>query len=218
MLCAAFISVVLVSIFFFHVWNQEGGRVRLDQLHLFLDAYKAIGVAFLVAFLGVVVPHLLPEARDQFERFKDSRIAYSRAKTSVIYLPERLASLAFSESVAAVHDSHEKLHLAETYASELQRHLAWHPHPDTWVDRNYWELFAMRRVLDLNVDNWPTLTPGQRLKGLQNALKVVEDSFGAANELWFKLPRPERERQIEKSLDTKVLPVGTREGEKGNTA
>ena len=140
--------------------------LTLDIRRLYLEAYKAAGVGFLVAILGVSVPQLLPEARDRFERFKNSRVAYSDAKTAVIYLPETLSKLTFGPAVAAVRDAHRMLHVAETY-SELQTHLiSWHPHPKTWVDRNYWELMAIRRALRTSVDTLGTvffLGPGWRL-------------------------------------------------------
>lgn len=200
------VAIALVSLAFFHAWRNEGGNLSLDELRFFLDAYKAIGIAFLVALLGVVIPYVLPEARDKFERFKESRVAYSQAKTSVIYLPEKLASLAFAEAVAAVRDAHEKLHLAETYPRELRQHLHWHTYPDTWVDRNYWELFALRKVLVVNVDKWSNLKAGDRLQALHEALTVVEQFFGPDNLEWRRLRHPERNDAIEEALNSKVVP------------
>lgn len=198
------VATALVTVLLVHQWPAAGEDLKPDDLRFFLDAYKAIGIGFLVALLGVVIPHLRPEARDRFERFRDSRVAYSHAKTSVIYLPESLTSLSFAEAAAAVQEAHEALHLAETYPKELKKHLHWHPNPDTWVDRNYWDLFAMRHVLDANVDGWSARTGGQRLQALREALKVVDDVFGADNERWSRLPSAERERQIEENLKTCV--------------
>lgn len=87
---------------------DTSGNLTTEQLGFFLDAYKAIGVGFLVALLGAIIPQLLPEGRDRFERFKDSRVAYSEAKTSVLYLPEKLSNLTFSDAVTAVQDAHGK--------------------------------------------------------------------------------------------------------------
>lgn len=143
MLVATF-AIVLVSIALYKTWSDASGELTTEQLRFFLDAYKAIGVGFLVALLGAIIPQLLPEARDRFERFKDSRVAYSEAKTSVIYLPDKLSDLSISDAATVVQDAHKKLHLAETY-TELKNHLKWHPHPEFWVAYNYWELMAMQK-------------------------------------------------------------------------
>src|SRR5215471_18188137 len=109
----AIIASVLVWVALEKTPRDANGQLSVQQMRFFLDAYKAIGVAFLVASLAVVVPQMLPEARDRFERFKASREVYSQAKTSVIYLPARLATLAFPAAVEAVKDAHHSLHLAE---------------------------------------------------------------------------------------------------------
>jgi hypothetical protein len=184
-------------------------QLTLEIKRLYLEAYKAVGVGFLVAVLGVSVPHLLPEARDRFERFKNSRVAYSDAKTAVIYLPETLSALTFAPAVAAVQHAHRKLHLAETY-SELQTHLiGWHPHPETWVDRNYWELMAIRRALRTNVNSWDGLSPRTRLEILDSVLKVVEYIFGPDNENWVIKnsgeDKREQKRHREKSMDDALM-------------
>lgn len=205
-LLAAALATIVVSFVVFNEWQSAGGRLSLDQLRFFLDAYKTIAAAFLVALLAVVIPQLLPEAKDKFERYKDSRVAYSRAKTAVIYLPERIAYLAFIDAVSAVQEAHEKLHFAETYPNELRQHLRWHPYPDTWVDRNYWELFALRKVLHENVDSWSQLSPGARLRQIQVALSIVRDLFGHDNKNWATLAKPVREQAIEEALNGSVPP------------
>ena len=58
----AMIASALVWNALVHVQQDAGGHLSLDQLRFFLDAYKAIGVAFLVALLAVVIPQMLPEA------------------------------------------------------------------------------------------------------------------------------------------------------------
>jgi (4S)-4-hydroxy-5-phosphonooxypentane-2,3-dione isomerase len=182
---AAAAVAIVSALLWFYVQREVGGHVKLADLQFFLDAYKAIGIGFLLTLLGTVIPHVLPEARDRLERFKASRIAYSRAKTSVIYLPERLTRLGFNEAMMAVEQAHRKLHLVETYPEELKKHLHWHPHPDTWIDRNYWELVAIRDVLDCTVDKWSDLGPGQRLRTLRQVLREIERFFGPYNENWL---------------------------------
>jgi hypothetical protein len=182
-------------------------QLTLEIKQLYLEAYKAAGVGFLVAVLGVSVPQLLPEAHDRFERFKNSRTAYSDAKTAVMYLPETLSELSFAGAIAAVQDAHRKLHLAETY-TELRSHLGWHPHPETWLDRNYWELMAMRKALRVSITVWDRdQGSSERLEILESALRKVESVFGRYNEAWAtELKKDKRlcEKNIEDALRTWV--------------
>jgi hypothetical protein len=203
-LLVALVATGFVSWGFYRAWLDAKGWPPLDRLKLFLDAYKAIGVGFLVALLAVVVPYYLQETRDRLERFKESRVKYSEAKTSVMYLPETITSFDdVGEAVAAVQSAHEKLHLAETYRNELRKHLSWHPHPDTWVDRNYWELMAVRRVLHANLDKWPAMKADERLKAVDDALGCVRKRFGHYNdnEEWWS----SGQGKVRKVLHNKVL-------------
>jgi hypothetical protein len=180
------VASALVYIPLYKEWKKTDGNLALSEREFFLKAYEAIGVGFLAALLGAIIPHVLAETRDSFERFKDSRITYSRAKTSIIYLPEKLTGLEFPTAVSAIRDAHENLHLCETYQWELLKHLHWHPHPETWIDRNYWDLTAIHRAVDFNVSRWPQLSAKQRLETLQKALVIVENNFGPYNEEWWK--------------------------------
>ena len=196
--------IALVTVALYTEWSQV--RALSDaRWQFYLDVYKAVGVGFLVALLGSVIPHVLPEARDQFERFKDSRTAYSEAKTGVMYLPERLAGTEFPEAVESLAAAHKSLHLAETYSSELQGHLSsWHTYPDTWVDRNYWDLMAIRKVLDLNADHWSTSSHIDRLTLLNDALAIVEDVFGLEGKCWAEALQKKKKKQIESELEAKL--------------
>jgi hypothetical protein len=196
--------IALVTVALYTEWSQ--GRALSDtRWQFYLDVYKAVGVGFLVALLGSVIPHVLPEARDQFERFKESRTAYSEAKTGVMYLPERLAGTRFPEAVESLAAAHKSLHLAETYLSELQSHLSsWHPYPETWVDRNYWDLMAMRKFLDVNADQWSTFSHIERLTLLNSALAIVEDVFGPEGKRWAKALQEDNKKQLESALAEKL--------------
>jgi hypothetical protein len=207
-LIGAVLVTVAIMVFLSFALGSEPA-LTLEIKRLYLEAYKAVGVGFLVAVLGVSVPQLLPEARDRFERFKNSRVAYSEAKTAVIYLPETVSELTFAPAVAAVQDAHRKLHLAETY-SELQTHLiGWHPHPETWVDRNYWELMAIRRALRTSVNTWDHLTSRNRLQIIDSALKVVESVFGPDNQNWVVQDsgddKWEQKRHRENTMDDALI-------------
>jgi hypothetical protein len=132
-----------------------------------------------------------------------------------MYLREKLSDLRFAAAVSALQEAHKKLHLSETY-SELHSHLVgWHPHPETWVDRNYWDLMAVRRALDTWVNEWDTLSRGQRYLILDSALMTVESYFGRDNENWARelldreqrIPRHSREmakRKRKLELETEM--------------
>jgi hypothetical protein len=134
----------------------------IELQRLYLDAYKTIGIGFLVAVLGTIIPNLILERRDNFERAKESRIAYSHAKTSVIYLPGTLAVLEYGEAMAMLQESHRKLHIAETYGKELSDYLQWYGDKAVWTDQTYWELTAVRVVLQSQADRWKNQSAGQR--------------------------------------------------------
>jgi len=218
-LVVAGIIFALVSLAFYADWREAAGNLSLERLRLFLDIYKALGVGVLVAILGAIIPQILPEARDRFRRFKDSRVAYSEAKTSIIYLPEKLASLPFSEAVLALEHAHKRLHLAETFSEELRGHLAWHPHPETWVDRNYWDLMALRRVLRSNAEIWSTMSTAERLRAGENATALVEEVFGPDGHRWkSQHDRQTREAEIAKRIEASGRPALERPAAKLNTA
>ncbi len=182
-LVVAFAAAGFVSFGFHREWTNAHGLPPDCIRNYYLEAYKVIGIGFLIAMLGVVIPGHLEEARDRLARFKDSRVKYSQAKTSVMYLPETLAHLDdVGEAVAAVRLAHRRRHLAETYRKELREHLNWHRHPQTWIDRNYWELIAIRQVLRMNIGRWSKMKADERLSALREALKTVEDKFGQYND------------------------------------
>lgn len=194
-LIITFLLTILVSIPFYKVIAPN--KVDIEQGKFFLEIYKTIGVAFLIAFLGVVIPHVLAESRESFLRFKESRIAYSEAKTSIIYLPLKLSNIkSFNHAVATVEEAHRKLHLCETYPAELRKHLHWHPNKKTWVDRNYWELIAIRKVLDVYMGMWAEKSAEKRLEILLGVVNVVGKSFAIEgsldNDIWWRLLKKER--------------------------
>src|SRR4051812_47169141 len=82
---------ILVSIPFYDVITAS--KLDIDRGKFFLEVYKIIGVGFLIALLSVVIPYMLAESKESFLRFKESRIAYSEAKTSIIYLPLKLSNI-----------------------------------------------------------------------------------------------------------------------------
>jgi hypothetical protein len=129
---------------------------RLEYLKLILDVYKAIGIGFLIALLGTLVPHLLPEARYEFELLKDGRALYSKAKTGIDYLPYRLSELSFADGIRHIEEVHQLKHLAETYMRETSR-VGKFPYDA------YQEINVYRQVLVDAAPSWDDLSREQRL-------------------------------------------------------
>src|SRR4051812_31547948 len=166
--------MVAISIPFYKVINAPKiDTEHIEQEKFFLAFYKTIGIGFLIAFLGLIIPHVVAESKESFLRFKNSRQAYSKAKTAIIYLPLKLSNMKNSEAIAAIEEAHHKLHICETYRKELRKHLSCHLHKKTWVDRNYWELVAIRKVLDENIATWDKKEQCDRLKILVDAVDMV---------------------------------------------
>ena len=168
--CVAAASLVAVwSVVFAMYGFGRDGAVIASTFPVFLDGYKAIGIGFLVALLAVVIPQLLPEEKYRFERLRDSREAYSKAQTGVAYLPNKLAVLGYSESVALLQSVHEHLHIAQTF-SELSLHLAPYDTPENWGPSKFRTLVAVKDVLQTHLPSWDTYSPEQRLRLLQEAI------------------------------------------------
>lgn len=196
---ATLVAVLAVAIVTW-VW-VECLPTDIEQQRLYIDAYKAIGIGFLVALLGTIIPNLIVESRDNFERAKESRIAYSQAKTSVIYLPGTLAVLQYGKAMAALQESHQKLHIAETYGKELDEYLKWYGDKEIWSNQIYWELTAVRTLLQSRADQWKDQSFGDRTIMVDRALMAIRDLFGIKGEKWKKLSEKERETQASQVVE-----------------
>ena len=95
---------------------------RSALFKVYADIFKTIVAGVVVALLAVLIPTLVGEARFAFERMKDSRVAYSNAKTGIDYLKLRLSTLNLHDAAALVQHVHFQKHLAELY-DELSLHL-----------------------------------------------------------------------------------------------
>jgi hypothetical protein len=144
---------------------------RFRYYKLYADLAKAVLVGFGATLLGILIPALFAESRFSFERLRDSRTAYSEAKTSIDYLPLRLCTLNLREAVTLVQKSHVRKHEAELYP-ELKVHLRRRGiplSPDAWGDSLYNRLFNIRECLEAHVSDWDTLNTGARLAILRKA-------------------------------------------------
>jgi hypothetical protein len=93
------------------------GADRLPLLNFELGLFKAILAGFVVGMLGILIPAVASEARQRFEQRKESRIAYSKAKTEIDYLKLRLAASRLAEAAAALQGAYGFDEAVAQYAS-----------------------------------------------------------------------------------------------------
>lgn len=180
------LSLALIAITHIFTSTQQE-TFNLDQQKLFLDYYRFVGFGFIIALLGVMVPHLLADEKYRNQRFKESKGYYSEAKTEIIYLKEEIAQLDYIDAIKKVKEVHQRLHHAETYPNELKQHLQWlSPYQDTWVDRNYWQITLIRKMLNKNIEKWNGQKQVEKEQKIQKVLDKIEVFFGHHNEHWYK--------------------------------
>lgn len=147
-----------------------------------LDIVKTLLAGFVVGGLGVLIPAMVTEARNRFEQRKESRAAYSEAKTRIDYLKLRLATLSLAEAAEALQKAHYHKHQAELF-EELPQWLRmrWSKDDDEanekrWDEFTYDRLFAARQILEAEADNWRQLSPKERIVLLDGALPTVSEA------------------------------------------
>lgn len=158
---------------------------RVQYLEQYVNLVQVIGVGVVVALVSVIIPLMLPEARDRFERYKESRVAYSRAKTAVLYLCDRVVNVDREEAFRLVEEAHRELHFAETFEDMIIKkgYLRWFGNPTLWVLYNYWQIVAVAEVLRLLPIDWNTAEGKNMLRAhLTKALAVVHARFGKRGE------------------------------------
>lgn len=161
----------------FSVPDQEPG-VQVQYLEQYIEVAQVIVVGVFVTLVSVIIQFMIPEARDRFERYKESRQAYSRAKTAVLYLPDRVANSNLENAFILVEEAHRELHLAETFEDEIisKGYLEWFYNPKLWTPYNYWQIVAVAEVLRLPAVNFED--KNELRERLDNTLKVVHGRFG----------------------------------------
>lgn len=167
--------IVLAAVGVFLIENNPSTIGRADRLQyyqLYLDVFKAILVGGFVALASLLIPAVIAQANADFSKLKESRIAYSKAKTGVDYLPIRLCSLDLARAGALLQQVHVHKHQAELY-TELAQHLKRRnitESPQEWGNQLFEKLFACMNVLERNAEDWDTLQPHARLLLLLDAL------------------------------------------------
>jgi hypothetical protein len=152
---------------------------RLPFLRFELDIFKAILAGFVVGMLGIFIPALASEAHHRFATRKQSRIAYSRAKTGVDYLKLRLAASTLAEAATALQRAHFAKHQAELFddfPEWLVKRYGSKMDADQWDYMMYGKLFGARQVVERNAEHWDRLSPAQRIALLDHSLPTKSEA------------------------------------------
>jgi len=146
---------------------------RIQYYKLYVEIFKAILVGFSVALAGILIPAIMAEARHRFERLRESRAAYSQAKTGFDYLPLRMCTLSLNDAATLVQRVHTSKHMAELYP-ELDQHLKRRgikKTPDQWGDNLYNFLYELRHLLEVHANDWNSLSPEARLALIRGVVR-----------------------------------------------
>lgn len=173
-LLAATIAVIVAL----HVCPPIADREKL--LALQMDLFKTVLVGVIVGGAAILVPATLAEARHRFEQRKESRAAYSEAKTSIDYLKLKLATMSLADAAAALQKAHYYKHMAELF-DELPEWLRKRYDeskgmtPLRWDEIMYGRLWNTRRVLEENAARWRYLSPEERIALLDPVLPTESE-------------------------------------------
>jgi hypothetical protein len=143
-----------------------------------LDIFKTIVAGFLVAMLGILIPAYITEARQNFERLKESRAAYSNAKTGLDYLALRLCTAKLAKAPDIIQEVHFHKHQAVLFP-EFRQHIKDRYEScisaDKWDEVAYKKLRNTRLLLKKHASGWDNLTAPERLEILKAALPDVDE-------------------------------------------
>ena len=134
----------------------------------YLEVFKVIGGGLFVALLTLYIQ----SRHYRFDLLKESRRAYSEAKTGVDYLELRLSSLKLADAAPLLQQTHISKHVAELYP-EVELHLrrrGIYLSPTEWGDGLYYRLAAARVLLEQHIQKWDDLQPADRLQILNREL------------------------------------------------
>ena len=169
LLCTIGLTLFFVAIatwLFFRIGAPPHHIAAADELEhwkFFMAVLETIGVGFLLASLGILIPPLLRETQHKIERIESSRLSFIEATTAEQYLPSKVAALPYADAVALIESIHQKKHRAETY-QELQEHLKQHNENHVaWHGQLCSTFEALLGVLEKDIANWDSLGYQQRL-------------------------------------------------------
>lgn len=143
-----------------------------------LELFKTTLGGFLVAMLGILIPASITEALHNFKRLKESRAAYSRAKTGIDYLALRLCTATLIEAHEIIHEVHFYKHQAVLYP-EFEQHIKERYNScisaEMWDEVTYRKLRNTRILIKKNASKWNHLMPAERLGILREALPDIDE-------------------------------------------
>jgi hypothetical protein len=157
----AFIGVT-IWILNYNLWGYSINE-KLEFYKFSLSIYETIGIGFLVAVLGIIIPHLLSEVKYKHERAKEARIAYSKAKTNIVYLPNDISKMEYSQAINHIKNVHQEKHLAEVYP-ENRCHRE-------WKTKLYYKIATYRKILESDINSWDSQDWHERFKTLTDNFK-----------------------------------------------
>lgn len=134
-------------------------QIRLEYMKFYLEIYKAIGIGFLVAVLGAIIPQVIPEAKFTFDNIVKGREYYTKTKTGIDYLPYKLPYETKQEAISCIEKVHQAKHLADIYTEEPYQVTKWPYNP-------YDRIVAYRTAL-INCPGWDKLSVEERFEVLQ---------------------------------------------------
>lgn len=165
--------VVIAAWLFFRIGappNTIADPNELEHWKFFIAVLETIGVGFLLASLGILIPPLLRETQHKIERVESSRLAFIEATTAEQYLPSKVAALPYADAVTLIEQIHQKKHRAETY-EELHEHLKQQNQNHVlWHGRLCSTFEALLGVLEKEIANWDSLDYQQRLSMIRETI------------------------------------------------
>jgi hypothetical protein len=143
-----------------------------------LDMFKTILAGFLVAMLGILIPASIAETKNNFIRLKESRIAYSKAKTGIDYLSLYLCTAKLTDAekfIRVVHFYKHQAVLFPEFKQHIKERFGDNISPDDWDEVVYRKLRNTRILLKRNATIWDKLSPAKRLEILRFALPDIDE-------------------------------------------
>lgn len=135
-------------------------QLRLEFYGFMLNVYTTIGVGYLLALLGALIPHILAETKYEFDKRKEGQAMFSQAKTGIEYLPYALAELNRKEGFEHLKKVHNDKHLVDVYQADAPRHYK------NWDgNQKYGHIKKYREALQ-HTSGWDFLTRDEKLKML----------------------------------------------------
>lgn len=180
---AIIIAVILIAIGVLITIVIAQNPVSKDVIELYkfeLEMFKVILAGVIVAILGILIPAVVTESRNRFEQRKESRIAYSAAKTTIDYLKLRLSTASLAEATTAIQQAHFNKHIAELFDDfPLWLKKRYEPSAamtaEKWDEMMYRRLFETRKILENNAPTWDLLWPQERMRLLDPVLPTVSE-------------------------------------------